>query len=145
MLVCSFGVEVDDLEGDYFALFHCCEERERHYTLQVCMYTHTHTQTPAAFLTDICTNSARRLAGGELSQKATSLISSCSFPPLLSSFLPTFFFLSPTLYVAPLHSSPVLSPTVLTRTYWHLDFHLSSLLVIDFRLYYSVSLLAPCC
>lgn len=41
--------------------------------------------------------------------------------------------------------SPPFSPTVLTCTDWHLEFHLSSLLVIDFRMCCSASFLAPCC
>lgn len=64
--------------------------------------------------------------------------------PHLSSFPAPFslFLLS---FSSSLHSFPPFSPTVLTRTYRHLDFHLSSPLVIDFRLCYSASRLAPHC
>lgn len=65
------------------------------------------------------------------------------FPFLPLHFSPlTLIIFSPVFTPLPASSSP-LSPTVLTCTYWHLDFHLSSLLVIDFRLYYSVSVLPP--
>lgn len=132
---CTPGVVLYDFQ-DYFALFHCCEQKDGHYPPQARhMYTHyLLTNAESLSHTVICRDSAGQLAGGD------------HWKPHLSTFPATFLplFSSPRFFLG-FHFSPPISPTVLTRTYWHLDFHLSSLLVIDFRLHYSVFVLAPCC
>lgn len=82
---------LDDFQGDYFAVFYCCEQRDRHYLPQVSTCAHTLTHKCQLSFSQKCTNSACQLAGGKLSLKATSLFWGWGLPFLCFSFL--LFFL----------------------------------------------------
>lgn len=98
--VCLSGtpsVVLDDFQGGLFwSVPPLWADRQKIFTTG--LHWHTHSMIPPSFLTDKCTDSARQLAGGELSLKATSLI----FP--LLPFLPL---LISSLFLRP---SPPISP-----------------------------------
>lgn len=89
---------LDDFQGDYFAVFYCCEQRDRHYLPQVSTCTHTLTHKCQLSFSQKCTNSACQLAGGKLSLKATSLFFGGGAPFLALLISSQFFLLSSLLF-----------------------------------------------